>query len=51
MAVIIDNFLHQNFVPKLFMSYQPVRTALTRLFPQPFSSAPLPLARERVLAM
>jgi hypothetical protein len=33
MAVIIDNFLHQNFVPKLFMSYQPVRTALTRLFP------------------
>ena len=36
MAVIIDNFLHQNFVPKLFMSYQPVRTALTRLFPPAF---------------
>lgn len=36
MAVMIDNFLHQNFVPKLFMSYQPVRTALTRLFPPAF---------------
>lgn len=33
MIVLIDNYLEGHFVPRLFMSYAPVRTALRRLFP------------------
>jgi hypothetical protein len=36
MAVMIDNFLHQNFVPNLFMSYPTVHAALGRIFPPAF---------------
>jgi hypothetical protein len=36
MAVMIDNFLHQNFVPKLFMSHLPIRLTLMQIFPSAF---------------
>jgi hypothetical protein len=40
MLVLIDNYLANQFVPHLFMSYPTIREALSRLFPHQGTSSP-----------